>query len=869
MSSSSGFNVIRKHARDATSIRIRELAQELARQKSQIQGSQLETDDIRSQGRMDHSTIKLNDERLKFGTTLAAGNTDFYHEFPTEPDFNYLKVWFMMDHLGTKMRDMSFFNNDAVIVGHPTLRRLPLDLGFQQLSSSPGTPAMLFNSGTDVVSSTNGEYIWVPENPTIQFSNSLYPNGFSIGLRFNCLDFSSHFPVGGGEIQRRIASKTDSTVTGDDVITPTDGWMLIANAAADGSNRGITFMVMQNSIIYQKRVSGFVVGGTYQLIVTFDKTQPIATNKIKMYVGGVESSVTNTTTFLLPLHPNLRIGARDSVSGFFRGYIHDFRVYMNKVLTQAEVTNLSNNDVTIDDIAKGHHFIIQYALVSQSMRSKTHKFNIAGRVMRQKRHRFDILKKVTRTHTHKFTLLVGVLKTKTHKFNIIKKITATKTHKFSLGGAVRLTKTHKYNVLQKVTKTKTHRYAIGGLQTEYKRFTKSTTVGSNIAQSITFTARPQALIVWSDGSSVDNTFNNHACFYYGFSDGTNHACISGSSQDGQTTTDTFSNHKNNRVIVFGNEDNPATTPLAEATVSFSGNQANFTWTTNDNRALYIHCKAIWGIGKAEVKSFTAGTGTGVKTFSLNDSTMTPTFIHTIATSSATGTGWLDLNNGLSLSIGAAKSSTKQFCIMNVSEDGKSPSDCFTGYDTGSCIYNADDDDGSVDWKASLSSFGLGNFSLNVISDPGETLRPFSVLALDAAGIDIGVSDQPTVIGNQTVSTASNVGQTRGVMLFSNGQSTNTTQSKLRLSVGGGSGSGSTAHGLAVLGENDGVATSETARLSKTGSIVRAITPNSTVTSTTTQAEASLNSLGTNQFILNWSSVDTAVRKTHFIVFGAG
>src|SRR5215217_5917869 len=111
---SSGFNVIRRHARDAHSIRIKELTQELANQRSQQTASQLETDDVRSQGRMDHSTIKLNDERLKFVTTLDAGNFDFFYEFPTEPDFDKLKVWFMLDHLGTRMRDMSGFGNDAI-----------------------------------------------------------------------------------------------------------------------------------------------------------------------------------------------------------------------------------------------------------------------------------------------------------------------------------------------------------------------------------------------------------------------------------------------------------------------------------------------------------------------------------------------------------------------------------------------------------------------------------------------------------------------------------------------------------------------------------------------------------------------------------
>jgi hypothetical protein len=868
--SSSGFDVIRKHARDAASIRIKELAQELARVRSQNNDSRLETDDVRSQGRMDHSTIKLNDERLKFGTTLPSANTDFFYELPIEPDLDKLKVWLMMDHLGSKIRDMSGFNNDAIVAGHPTLRRATLDLGFQQQSSSPATPAMLFNSGTDVVSATNGEYIWIPDNNSIKFTQ--FTAGFSLTLRFNCLDFLAHELLGGGTAVRRIAAKSDKLVVGDDVDNPIDGWNLIANAASNGTNRGIVFQVVQNGLEYKKRVTGLNVDQWYQLIVTYDKNPLLAADqKIKMYVDGVLSgSVDTTTTLFLPTHPNLRIGARDAISGFFRGYIHDFRVYMDKVLNQTEITNLNTNEMTIDNIPKGRVFIVQYAMINQSMVSKTHKYHITGKVTKTKRHRFNVLKKVTRSKTHKFTILIKALKTKTHKFSILNKVTMSKTHKFSMGGTVRLQKTHKYNILQKITTTKTHRYAIGGLQTQYQRFTKSTTAGSNITQAITFTSTPQALIVWSDGNLSDNTFTNDVGLYYGFSDGTHHACVSGSSQDGQTTTDTFSNHKDNRVIVIGNEPNPATTPLAEATVSFSGNQAIFNWTTNDNRAVYINCMALWGINKAEVKSFTAGTGTGVRTFNLNDATMTPTFIHTIATSSATGTGWLDLNNGLSISIGAAKSSTKQFCTMNVSEDGRSPSDCYSGIATDAVIYNGDDDDGSVDWKASLSSFGAGNFALNVLTDPGESSRPFSVLALDATGIDVGNFIQPNnVLGNQTISTATNVGQARGLMIFNNGTENSSTSSRMRLIVGGGSGSGAAEQGLIAVGETDAASTTETARKSKTGSITLSFTPNVTASSSTTQIEASLSSLGTNQFNLNWTTITANARILHYIVWGAG
>jgi hypothetical protein len=867
--SSSGFDVIRKHARDAASIRIKELAQELARVRSQNNDSRLETDDVRSQGRMDHSTIKLNDERLKMGTTLSSSNSDFFYEFPTEPDLDKLKVWLMLDHLGSKIRDMSGFANDARVIGHPTLRRAPLDLGFQQQSSSPATPVMLFNSGTDVVSATNGEYIWIPDNPSIRFTG--FSGGFSVTLRFNCLDFNSHALTGGGFVFRRIVSKTDTTLVGDDTTTPTDGWQLIAVKSTDGLSRGIVFQVMWNSVTYQKTWFGFNTDAWYQLIATFDKTAGLtAANRIKLYVAGVSGGVVDTTNvFFLPLHPNLRIGARDTVSGFFRGYIHDFRLYLDKVLTQTEVTNLNTNEMTIDNIPKGHVFIIQHAMFNQSMVSKTHKYHIIGKVIKTKRHRFNVLKRVLRSKTHKFTILIGVVKTKTHKFSILNKVTMTKTHKYNMGGTVRIEKTHKYNILQKITTTKTHRYAIGGLQTQYQRFTKSTTAGSNVQQAITFNSTPQAIIVWSDASTVDNTYTNDVVVNYGFSDGTNHACVTGLSEDGQTTTDTFGGFKDNRVIAFTDENTPSTTPLAEATVSFSSNQAVFNWTTNDTRANYIHCLALWGMNNVEVKTFLNDTtSTGNKIYTLNNTSMTPKLLHTI-TVNTSGSTWTT-SNAMNISIGAATSASKQFSVANVCEDGQASADTYTAYYTDHVLVGHDDDTGSLEMSAQFVSFGTGNgqFTLNWTDPRSVTNIPFGVLAIDSPNVDVGMITQPAATGTQVVNTGTNVDTFAGLMVFSNAQTSTGTLNASQLMIGGASGTGSTAQGVIVAGENDAASPTETAKVNRTGKVIRTIAPNNAVASTTTTSEADLSAIGTqDQFTLNWTTANATARKFHYIVFG--
>jgi hypothetical protein len=463
-------------------------------------------------------------------------------------------------------------------------------------------------------------------------------------------------------------------------------------------------------------------------------------------------------------------------------------------------------------------------------------------------------------------MVTGVLRTRTHKFNISTLVTRTRTHKFNLGGTVRLTKTHKFNIIQKITKTRTHKFNVGGLQTQYQRFTKSITAGSNIVQEITYTSTPQALIVWSDGNTADNTFANNYSTYYGYSDGTNHACVSGLSRDGQTTTGTFSGHKNNKVISL--MDASVNTVVAEATVSFGSNKATFNWTINDNRAVYIHTMAFWGLGNVEVKTFEIGTTTtGNKVYTLNNTSMTPTFLNTI--SIPTVTGW-NATNAQAIQIGAAVSTTKQFSITNVNEDGQTGSDVWTAYVTDHCLASHDDDTGSQEYAAKLSSFGTANgqFTLDYTDSISVATRVFSVLAMDIPNIDVGLITQPAATGTQIVNVDTNINTVAGLMIFSNAQTTGTLQSIAQLSVGGASGTGATAQGVVVAGENDAVATTETARINRTGKIIKTIGVNGTVASSTTTSEADLSSLATqDQFTLNWTTADATARKSHYIVWG--
>ncbi|MGD1837510.1 MAG: hypothetical protein ACPKPY_05570, partial [Nitrososphaeraceae archaeon] len=201
---SSHFSQIRRHSSDPHAERIKELAERIADQESK--NVRLDSEDLRSTGKMMHSTIKINDERLKFTTTLQSSGTSGY-ELPMEPDFDSLKLWYMMDHLGSTIRDLSGFNHHGKLLGHPSMQRAGIDMGFLQNNIDPAFPAISFNTADDPVNATEGESIIVPDHPDLQIKDAT--SGFSITFRFFSIDWSLHKPEEGVQFNRRFANKRD------------------------------------------------------------------------------------------------------------------------------------------------------------------------------------------------------------------------------------------------------------------------------------------------------------------------------------------------------------------------------------------------------------------------------------------------------------------------------------------------------------------------------------------------------------------------------------------------------------------------------------------------------------------------------------
>ena len=104
------------------------------------------------------------------------------------------------------------------------------------------------------------------------------------------------------------------------------------------------------------------------------------------------------------------------------------------------------------------------------------------------------------------------------------------------------------------------------------------------------------------------------------------------------------------------------------------------------------------------------------------------------------------------------------------------------------------------------------------------------------------------------------------MVLGNGQITTPSPVAI-MTIGGGSGTGSTAQGLVVARDTDVVDPTVSVSLNKTGTITSSITSVATATSSTTTTEGALSNLGTDQFTINWTTLDANARRFFYMVFG--
>jgi concanavalin A-like lectin/glucanase superfamily protein len=274
------------------------------------------------------------------------------HKIPNEPDGQYCTFWTKANHTGLFLRDSSKFDNYIKSNNnrHVCLVNTALDSGY--LGQRDGVQSW-------TAWSCNGENdsYYVDDNPA---TNNILDTdvGFSITAWVKPTDFTQH-----NGISRRVIAKSDD---------PDHAFALFA-----ATNNAMAVGFKHAGTEYKVTTPATLVADTWYFIAaTFKAT---ATKEAKIYLNAVVS----TTPYAVSItYPNLDYKAGtdmqlfgngierlidptevdlpppwDFDTGDWKGEIRDVRIYREKILSQAEITNFNANRTTITDLDLGQSHI--------------------------------------------------------------------------------------------------------------------------------------------------------------------------------------------------------------------------------------------------------------------------------------------------------------------------------------------------------------------------------------------------------------------------------------------------------------------------------------------------------------------------------
>jgi hypothetical protein len=188
------------------------------------------------------------------------------------------------------------------------------------------------------------QYIEVPEQANIKLVGQVA--GFSVAALIQPQTFAQT-PTGESIY---VAEKTDDV---------NNLWGLLLDTSGK-----IHFNVKFGGVDYsQKTTTGSLSLNAWSWIIcTFNAS----THAIAIYINGISQTLsadTVTDTDYNNAKTGLYVGATSANDGYFDGWIADFRYYREKVLSQAEVTNLNTNMLSISSIPLGAVSITAQAII--------------------------------------------------------------------------------------------------------------------------------------------------------------------------------------------------------------------------------------------------------------------------------------------------------------------------------------------------------------------------------------------------------------------------------------------------------------------------------------------------------------------------
>lgn len=375
-------------------------------------------------------------------------------------------------------------------------------------------------------------------------------------------------------------------------------------------------------------------------------------------------------------------------------------------------------------------------------------------------------------------------------------------------------------------------------------------------QTINASFPVKALILYGHNlqSHAAGAFQAGSGMTVGISDGTNHRCVAGISQDAAATSVTRKYSFNAVWATFNETGTPAT--AGTGTVTFQGSTFTITWTsaTDTPNINYI---AIGGddITNVKVQTFDHGT-TSTGNLAYTGVGFQGDFALFLNASETATFGTAGLSVHAHMGIGAAVSSTKRWAIVADSEDARADMDTWRYQRTDKCIAKLAVDTGAVREEADFVSWGSDGFTLNWTDAPAVTGEEFAALIIKGGAWDVGNFIQPNATGNTDI-TLGDAGLTPMAAMLASfcDVAASTPQATSRIMVGAVHANSNEAVGWA--GDTDAAAAAVCASIDLTTKCVKLSTENATHGSSTTQAEAELATNGMDVaglITLNWTTV---------------
>lgn len=379
-------------------------------------------------------------------------------------------------------------------------------------------------------------------------------------------------------------------------------------------------------------------------------------------------------------------------------------------------------------------------------------------------------------------------------------------------------------------------------------FTAATGTGDQTVSGIGFT--PKAVMIWTSYQTAAG-FTDGYLFQIGMSDGTRQNSAYSRTDDNTSPNDCDTTRSNTQICLVRNV---AGTNVRVGTLSsFGSGQFVLNWTTVDS-AVIFHYIAFGGTDlSVHVDEFITSAGTGfvpIAGFSFTPIAAILVQVPSISDRcNFPNIGWFTRNVNGTIGQGSF--------ALNV-EDAQATQDTFRYQRTVRCTSLLESVASTIFNDTSYTQLGFGLNTFSGSATPTTYFMVFGNISAYATSLL-----QPTATGSQAITGS---GFTPKLLILSSvGQTAQTTvQANAKESFGAGDGS---SQGWEYCGSNDAVNPSEAVGGHNTSNIVVMATPNATGASTTIQAEASLTSLDSDGFTLNWGTADATQREVIAFMIG--